>query len=193
MMFQFTLPRGERLGRNHETGCKLIVSIHAPARGATSGFHPESNRVVMFQFTLPRGERLSISSNKADGRGFQFTLPRGERPDVADVIDPRTLGFNSRSREGSDASGSFSSFVGIVFQFTLPRGERPFALICVHVYLSFQFTLPRGERRQGLVVGRAERCFNSRSREGSDNRVRHRCAECYPFQFTLPRGERPPP
>ena len=38
-------------------------------------------------------------------------------------------GFNSRSREGSDASGSFSSLVGIVFQFTLPRGERQRTLL----------------------------------------------------------------
>ena len=121
--FQSTLPRGERPhlmvatfsvvldfnprsregsdGRNCGLPCFTHISIHAPARGATSfgscyfnqylDFNPRSREgsdsgIAMemsysttFQSTLPRGERLYtiIEINKQGG--FQSTLPRGER------------------------------------------------------------------------------------------------------------------
>ena len=79
-----------------------IVSIHAPARGATDLQFQQVEAQVEFQFTLPRGERHTsgdystsdvIVSIHAPARGatrgitfggtfnktFQFTLPRGER------------------------------------------------------------------------------------------------------------------
>ena len=80
-MFQFTLPRGERLTwvvlfwvtpcfnsrsrvgsdtRNVVNSARgMIVSIHAPAWGATR-LKLTSWYVAMFQFTLPRGERLRV-------------------------------------------------------------------------------------------------------------------------------------
>ena len=55
--FQSTLPRGERQdldSLSYDTG---IISIHAPARGATNP--PEKKtQGLQFQSTLPRGERL---------------------------------------------------------------------------------------------------------------------------------------
>ena len=55
--FQSTLPRGERhrharLDRDH-----LLISIHAPARGATGGDRGRHRQGIVFQSTLPRGER----------------------------------------------------------------------------------------------------------------------------------------
>ena len=54
--FQFTLPRGERRVMAVLV-CAVVVSIHAPAWGATSNSNPGSLQSA-FQFTLPRGERL---------------------------------------------------------------------------------------------------------------------------------------
>ena len=78
------------------------ISIHAPARGATSKSN-RSYRLYGFQSTLPRGERLVRLSSGENPLGFQSTLPRGERR----LRNPRTCGkqdFNPRSREGSDSN-----------------------------------------------------------------------------------------
>ncbi len=56
-----------------------IVSIHAPARGATYSPNDTRGTIAKFQFTLPRGERLCRWGSS-----------------------PLTIRFNSRSREGSD-------------------------------------------------------------------------------------------
>ena len=56
-----------------------VVSIHAPARGAT-GNSQAKGAEHMFQFTLPRGERLTMRGMPVVSSLFQFTLPRGERP-----------------------------------------------------------------------------------------------------------------
>ena len=78
--FQSTLPRGERQCMTSGVAGNNLISIHAPARGATS--------MAAMGTTL--------------GNGFQSTLPRGER-----LVKPCCLkypfNFNPRSREGSDA------------------------------------------------------------------------------------------
>ena len=69
-----------------------LISIHAPARGATS--------MAAMGTTL--------------GNGFQSTLPRGER-----LVKPCCLkypfNFNPRSREGSDKRHSRNMFETIDF------------------------------------------------------------------------------
>ena len=188
-MFQFTLPRGERLPAPPRKGLLGGVSIHAPAGGATS-LRLRSAIDRSFQFTLPRGERLPRRRRRARLRGFQFTLPRGERPAFGRARRdlPR---FNSRSRGGSDRAVKTRPSSAPQFQFTLPRGERLRGTHFTSHNRLFQFTLPRGER-QSLVAptGKANqvsihapaggatdskscaKCqissFNSRSRGGSD-------------------------
>ena len=101
---------------------KNSISIHAPARGATT-FSEDQTGPIPFQSTLPRGERPDILPMttercrfqstlprgerrfyKAFGLAaarFQSTLPRGERPgDRIELVTERD--FNPRSREGSD-------------------------------------------------------------------------------------------
>ena len=59
-MFQFTLPRGERLIWRQFLEGDQRVSIHAPAGGATAdSAAPAAD--VSFQFTLPRGERQQVA------------------------------------------------------------------------------------------------------------------------------------
>ena len=78
LMFQSTLPRGERLFTNFLILFIMSVSIHAPAWGAT-GPSPTDDQLMQFQSTLPRGER-------------RHTRCAPYCPDC----------FNPRSRVGSD-------------------------------------------------------------------------------------------
>ena len=57
--FQSTLPRGERRSGERGLSPLRIISIHAPARGATSKKR-KKNAFSEFQSTLPRGERLQF-------------------------------------------------------------------------------------------------------------------------------------
>ena len=123
IVFQSTLPRGERLDNDPRLKGRIKISIHAPAWGATDG----GNHVVwfgLFQSTLPRGERLR-----------HYILVAGEAYD-----------FNPRSRVGSDRSSPCTAFTVSTFQSTLPRGERHHLLIMSIGQIVFQSTLPRGER-----------------------------------------------
>ena len=55
----------------------------------------------------------------------------------------------------------------------------------------FQSTLPRGERpATSRRAQSGQLCFNPRSREGSDHRIRRLDPRSIWFQSTLPRGER---
>mgnify|MGYP001324571216 CR=1 FL=1 len=56
-----------------------MVSIHAPARGATN-IPRAKNKDVKFQSTRPRGARLCIRLDDKLSRVFQSTRPRGARP-----------------------------------------------------------------------------------------------------------------
>ncbi len=101
----------------------LLISIRAPARGATGSTLQCFRFVIQFQSALPRGERRSgairlnnffIISIRAPARGatfvrqislynfgFQSALPRGERLRNYEYTEEFT-DFNPRSREGSD-------------------------------------------------------------------------------------------
>ena len=119
--FQSTLPRGERqifyeqrrtngnFNPRSREGSDItfrrikmqnIISIHAPARGATFVVMRRLMRKI-FQSTLPRGERLFFANTAILHLRFQSTLPRGERP----------LALTPTRRRKQ-------------FQSTLPRGER---------------------------------------------------------------------
>ena len=120
--FQSTLPRRERLlqasiikrfdnfnprsREGSDTALKPktlggIISIHAPAKGATSSLKFTVQN-FLFQSTLPRRERRSI---------FKIKLSI-------------FLYFNPRSREGSDKAYPDAKGLFCVFQSTLPRRER---------------------------------------------------------------------
>ncbi len=77
--FQSTLPRRERLALDKSTARSSFISIHAPAKGATS--YPSHFLPALPDFN-PRsreGSDLQSRIQKALGRQFQSTLPRRER------------------------------------------------------------------------------------------------------------------
>ena len=102
----------------------IMISIHAPTRGATCFTHYDfpfllyfnprshegSDRYLLiiflladrFQSTLPRGERQTVALWKLWLNVFQSTLPRGERQPTTSSGN-KSQYFNPRSHEGSDA------------------------------------------------------------------------------------------
>ena len=78
-VFQSTLPRRERQQLLTKIAEVNGISIHAPAKGATSGRNRRRHRGPKFQSTLPRRERPIITGLVTLVVLFQSTLPRRER------------------------------------------------------------------------------------------------------------------
>ena len=78
-----------------------LISIHAPAKGAT---YPRFRLLFSFPFqsTLPRRERREEEQTMPVFGIFQSTLPRRERPITLKLLKGWNCHFNPRSREGSD-------------------------------------------------------------------------------------------
>ena len=170
-VFQFTLPRGERRVAALEDERRALVSIHAPAGGATSSATPGHRSVIVVSIHAPAGGATPLccalgsvagcfnsrSRGGSDpfpveeGQGifgaFQFTLPRGERPRRGLSGRQRRPRFNSRSRGGSDCRAIGGGVVGLGVSIHAPAGGA---------------TRVRGEPGTGISS------FNSRSRGGSD-------------------------
>ena len=171
------------------------VSIHAPARGATSR-DLQGDPVLVFQFTRPRGARPSGASTQAWRRCFNSRAREG-RDRSTPTLSCAMVRFNSRAREGRDqvrqqeVSGAGVSIhapargatlkpreaeYNGMFQFTRPRGARPFRRASGSRSTKFQFTRPRGARRRMRRTCSISTGFNSRAREGRDFRERGRHA-----------------
>jgi len=76
--FQSTRPRGARHGVHNCRPLDRVVSIHAPAWGAT-GMPEEDQWKPLFQSTRPRGARLEKVNQASSDVKFQSTRPRGAR------------------------------------------------------------------------------------------------------------------
>ncbi len=161
-----TAIRKLQVWRNH-------ISIHAPARGATDilqillTFH-------VFQSTLPQGERhcnvLLLSGNLL----FQSTLPQGERLDTAmrqRLHHPISIHAPARGATPVRCPDIGRSQISI---HAPARGATVFDNRIVYI-ITFQSTLPQGERQSALsALTRTHNDFNPRSRKGSD-----RCQEVW--------------
>ena len=151
-LFQSTLPRRERRRRRIDASCRHVISIHAPAKGATLSGASESSH-----------------------SSFQSTLPRRERPPAAHNMRARPGHFNPRSREGSDgeqlSDDDLAFLISIhapakgatqVLQVFIlpphhfnPRSREGSDILRLSYWIlrtRFQSTLPRRERRRRKSV-----------------------------------------
>ena len=122
----------------------LFISIHAPAKGATTGRWTADLQFDISIHAPAKGATPNGYGSVHKLSGFQSTLPRRERP-VGLHHEGRGTYFNPRSREGSDlayfpaapdhpisihapAKGATSIWMQMIktglFQSTLPRRER---------------------------------------------------------------------
>ena len=121
--FQSTLPRRERHRMLDRQVRSLIISIHAPAKGATSLLRPFFISVADFN---PRSREGSDSEHKWIPQHPQNFNPRSrEGSDKGNsVCNSAFQDFNPRSREGSDGTKVNTWMILYLFQSTLPRRER---------------------------------------------------------------------
>ena len=170
-----------------------LVSIHAPARGATTGPSLAGTGLMVSIHAPARGATISGGANAqrqfvsihAPARGATYVLRR--IPRVVVSFNPRSregsdlafaydsyngLSFNPRSREGSDNPAIHPRMNPQWFQSTLPRGERPMFLDLIGGRSKVSIHAPaRGATLPRPVVLRTHQRFNPRSREGSDETV----------------------
>ena len=145
----------------------VVISIHAPTRGATLSL---SGYPVIYGISIHAPTRGATFS-----RWWKRQVISNFNPRSHEGSDPKTMrstmwhwDFNPRSHEGSDTIAVKDGKAEAIFQSTLPRGERLCCLAVTRSNIKFQSTLPRGERR---VYESRVYCisnFNPRSHEGSD-------------------------
>ena len=155
---------------NNDAFIVQIISIHAPAKGATY-FDYLKVSVRIFQSTLPRRERRASYETRTSGRCY----------------------FNPRSREGSDSSANSIINRQTLFQSTLPRRERPYnrsGQLRDHRYFN-----PRSREGSDATFPRPRLRRDTRFQSTLPRRERPRwqarSSSSFPFQSTLPRRERP--
>ncbi len=144
-----------------------LVSIHAPAWGAT-GSYDCSGYASSVSIHAPAWGATLVTVSHINGMDwFQFTRPRGARLTLFPKLD-YFIGFNSRARVGRDST-TFRPFMSCTkFQLTRPRGARLKVTSLLMVLYSFQFTRPRGARLALKIYLRFAIGFNSRARVGRD-------------------------
>jgi len=106
LRFQSTLPHGERHAQSHGCQGNSRVSIHAPARGATTTRWTSAPDTTCFNPRSRTGSDDLGQFRVVHGYKFQSTLPHGERPGVGGSKTSEVCSFNPRSRTGSDATSS---------------------------------------------------------------------------------------
>ena len=129
--------------------CCKTISIHAPAKGATSMQQALQQGGLIFQSTLPRRERRTSQSAVSSQLLFQSTLPRRERQRCLFHAGTPDGHFNPRSREGSDSEALLAPQVSDISIHAPAKGATAESLVCARLS-AFQSTLPRRERHYAV-------------------------------------------
>ena len=144
----------------------MIVSIHAPTRGATRSFYDIATEILFqsthplgvrhgililsivklqFQSTHPLGVRLKIPNLVLCVSQFQSTHPLGVRH-VLQIWFLICLSFNPRTHSGCDSINSEYQHEQGKFQSTHPLGVRLSIMYTNLLATEFQSTHPLGVR-----------------------------------------------
>ena len=145
--FQSTHPRGVRLAAIDDLKAIVGISIHAPARGATSVL------VVCFPYNINFNPRTREGCDKKRRR-----------------ICERSKNFNPRTREGCDVTTTNYYELLLTFQSTHPRGVRQIGRQGSQgLRDDFNPRTREGCDLRGYAEENRERMnFNPRTREGCD-------------------------
>ena len=127
-VFQFTPPRGGRRVVEYVHFLHRLISIHAPAWGATSRSCREAPSVIDFNSRPRVGGDAGQTSGLSDNGEFQFTPPRGGRPDRPCRF-PGRFYFNSRPRVGGRPHSVIIQAALHMISIHAPSGGRPASAI----------------------------------------------------------------
>ena len=147
-----------------------MISIHAPARGATIFQLIQLFLCRLFQSTLPRGERLFRLLRFVIISEFQSTLPRGERRGQLYLAGWEQDDFNPRSREGSDLMHLLPFWEAGLYFNPRSREGSDFERVIAGVDWGWISIHAPARGATGNAPNQVKRSlyFNPRSREGSD-------------------------
>ena len=165
-----------------------MVSIHAPARGATR-FAVDSPVTILFQSTRPRGARPVSGLGCVRGFGFNpraregrdalryicrelsilvsIHAPARGATNLCNSITPLICCFNPRAREGRDVLYALKRQEARVSIHAPARGATLQDVLLDGASV-FQSTRPRGARHHGRCQQATNTRFNPRAREGRD-------------------------
>ena len=166
LLFQSTRPRGARRPQPPKQSHVLVVSIHAPTRGATRCSSP-SRKGAVFQSTRPRGARL-----RAPGSA------------------KRIESFNPRAHAGRDTREIRRDFTVRVSIHAPTRGATT-EEASINDDGKFQSTRPRGARRSRRRGCGTRRRFNPRAHAGRDGRSEPLTARWWRFNPRAHAGRDP--
>ena len=110
------------------------ISIHAPAKGATTMPQPVKRTATRFQSTHPRRVRPPATPGMTTSSTFQSTHPRRVR--LRPIPSPRssTSNFNPRTREGCDDRSGQAKHPGYAISIHAPAKGATSSLP-VYVYI----------------------------------------------------------
>ena len=188
--FQSTRPRGARRGQRARDNAHRIVSIHAPAWGATRRSWWRG-RLPVVSIHAPAWGATPPGIRPVPGTGVSIHAPAwGATPAGLQERASRP-GFNPRARVGRDNRGGKGIGLATPFQSTRPRGARPSGWR--HARLSAVGFNPRarvGRDPAGLQERASRPGFNPRARVGRDAAENESHGGGFKFQSTRPRGAR---
>ena len=144
-----------------------LVSIHAPARGATLYHYCyESNK--RFQSTRPRGARQSDSVSCLFSTTRFNPRAREGRDGPAALLKDALVCFNPRAREGRDGRARFFVFSLLCFNPRAREGRDLTQASISGVLASFNPRAREGRDDAKQEINAVYAGFNPRAREGRD-------------------------
>ena len=170
------------------------VSIHAPAWGATGRGDGKGSRRSCFNPRTRVGCDVILGEQQRRLGAVSIHAPAWGATAGRGHTDQRTEGFNPRTRVGCDISAALSLRPLKMFQSTHPRGVRPRQdddqqlAGRVSIHAPAWGATSRNFPQNILTIG-----FNPRTRVGCDVSERRLLSNVLPFQSTHPRGVRPMP
>ena len=172
-------------------GAFKVISIHAPAKGATAPGLPVSMRSRNFNPRSREGSDCRSGRGRSRAAAFQSTLPRRERRYRRCMALRRSSDFNPRSREGATCAPFMPLRRGKDFNPRSREGSDLCSRTRSNALTNFNPRSREGSDTRHLSRMRHAEHFNPRSREGSDVVSIAQEQTPYLFQSTLPRRERP--
>ncbi len=160
-----------RSSTTHTRSSRFMVSIHAPAWGATSVTN-SAHGPMQFQSTHPHGVRLGAIHHRCTAANVSIHAPAwGATPAVFGYWR-EVVCFNPRTRMGCDPSSAARTSTGWAFQSTHPHGVRLLWNIKGFIRCDVSIHAPAWGATANVCIGSPKsRSFNPRTRMGCDLKV----------------------
>ena len=190
--FQSTRPRGARHEQVASRRDRHQVSIHAPARGATSLLLVQVRVEAVSIHAPARGPTPPTARCRRRSRGFNPRAREGRDKRVRRSWC-RSSSFNPRAREGRDTASAMTAPSASVFQSTRPRGARRVDEEHVIEVIDVSIHAPARGATPVFKRTRISNQFQSTRPRGARPHHAATLLTALLFQSTRPRGARPPP